>query len=143
MVGVFFFLTVPLLNATENECARGEKLFEERTKIIANLHKMGQQPTPQEVCSKVTSLIQNGNALLTWTQKEKEWCRIPDELVERLTADHKQSSMLQKKACDAAKAPAQPKMPLLGDASSSSQQPDDKRQLTRPIPVPQEIPPLK
>lgn len=139
-IGAFLFLMASTLKATENECSTGETLFGKRAQLIEALNKMGAQPTPQEACSKITSLVQNGAVLLTWMRKEKDWCKIPDDLVERLKADHEQSLKLQKQACDAAKAPIKPKMPALGDSNPLTHQPDDKNQLTSPIPVPQEIP---
>jgi hypothetical protein len=102
------------------------------------LNKMGTKPTAQEACSKFTPLIENGNALLVWMRKEKEWCQIPDGFIERLTTDHKQVSKIQKQACDAAKAPPQSGAP--GDSNAPPQQHDDKNLLTRPIPIPQGIP---
>jgi hypothetical protein len=128
-----------LLKATENECSVGGELFQKRAQLIEVLNKMGAQTSPQDVCSKITPLVQNGTSLLKWMKKEKEWCKIPDDLIERLTNDHTQSSKIQKQSCDAAKSMnLRSKNANLSDGHESISH-DDKSKLTSPMTIPQGI----
>ena len=86
-----------------------KKLAEKREAALAAVNSIaaaskakGQQMDPAVFCAKSAPLNQAENALLAYMIKNKDWCEIPDQVVEQLKAVHVKSSGFAAKACSVA-----------------------------------------
>lgn len=53
-------------------------------------------------CGGFANLVNNGAALIKWSEANKEWCRIPDSFIEGVKADNMKAAQIRVKACSAA-----------------------------------------
>jgi hypothetical protein len=86
-----------------------KKLAEKREAALAGVNAIamaskakGQQMDPAVFCARSAPLNQAENALLAYMLKNKDWCEIPDQVVEQLKAVHAKSASFAAKACSVA-----------------------------------------
>jgi hypothetical protein len=61
------------------------------------------RPTPGQACSTLGQLVTADGNVLKWMTENKDWCQIPDALVEQLQTASGQVSKSRGQACTAAK----------------------------------------
>jgi hypothetical protein len=61
------------------------------------------RPTPGQACSTLGQLVTADGNVLKWMTENKDWCQIPDTLVEQLQTASGQVSKSRGQACAAAK----------------------------------------
>jgi hypothetical protein len=61
------------------------------------------RPTPGQACSTLGQLVAADGRVLKWMTENKDWCQIPDALVEQLQNASGQVSTSRGQACAAAK----------------------------------------
>jgi adenine-specific DNA methylase len=101
-----FFISAPAF-AQSSACQEGQKILQERQGLVQQINKLTaggkkKQIDPRAACSVFTKLVTNGNAGQKWMTENKDWCQIPDQVVEGFSKDHKQSESIKGQACQAA-----------------------------------------
>jgi hypothetical protein len=76
------------------------------------------RPTPGQACSTLGQLVAADGKVLAWMTENKDWCQIPDSLIEQLQTSSGQASRSRDQACAAA-----------------------RRRIDRPAPLPAPLPP--
>lgn len=102
----YFGPTVTPAFAQASGCEQAQTYGTERQAIVARLNassKSKRKMTPQEACGVLGKLVSNGNAFIAWANTNKDWCQIPDQFVEGLTADNANASKIRSQACNAVK----------------------------------------
>ncbi len=61
------------------------------------------RPTPGQACSTLGQLVTADGRVQAWMTENKDWCQIPDALMEQLQAASGQVSRSRGQACSAAK----------------------------------------
>jgi hypothetical protein len=84
-----------------------QKLSQRREAEMATINGVikaakGKQLDPTVFCSKSGGLIAAENAMIAYMEKNKDWCGIPDEVVDNLKANHAKSTAFAAKACKVA-----------------------------------------
>jgi hypothetical protein len=100
------FVTAPAF-AQSSACQEGQKILQERQGLIQQINKLtssgkNKQIDPRAACSIFTKLVTNGTAGQKWMTDNKDWCQIPDQLVQSFAEDHKRSQQFKGQACGAA-----------------------------------------
>lgn len=81
-----------------------QKVMEPRMKLIERINGYRtKRPTPGQACSTLGELVAADGKLLGWLGENKEWCQIPDQLIEQLQEASGQASRSRGQACTAAK----------------------------------------
>ena len=101
-----FFMSAPA-SAQSSACQDGQKILQERQGLIQQVNKLTEggkkkQIDPRAACSIFTKLVANGNAGEKWMTENKDWCQIPDQVVENFGQDHKRAQDFKGQACGAA-----------------------------------------
>jgi hypothetical protein len=101
-----FFISAPAF-AQSSACQEGQKILQERQGLIQQINKLTEggkkkKLDPRAACSVFTKLVTNGNAGEKWMTDNKDWCQIPDQVVEGFAKDHKASQNIKGQACQAA-----------------------------------------
>ncbi len=101
-----FFISAPA-SAQSSACQEGQKILQERQGLIQQINKLTEggkkkKLDPRAACSVFTKLVTNGNAGEKWMTDNKDWCQIPDQVVEGFAKDHKASQNIKGQACQAA-----------------------------------------
>jgi hypothetical protein len=94
----------------EGSCADDlQKLTQRRTVELSDINTMAEaskkekKPVdPVVFCAKARSLGATEEALLSYMDKNKDWCAIPDEIIANLKASHAKSVEFGSRACLAA-----------------------------------------
>ena len=92
--------------AQASGCEKAQVFSTERQEIVARLNassKAKRKMTPQEACSALGKLVTTGNTFITWATANKDWCQIPDQFLEGLTADNASANKIRGQACNAVK----------------------------------------
>jgi hypothetical protein len=92
--------------AQASGCEKAQTFSAERQGIVARLNSSSsskKKMTPQEACSVLGKLVSNGNTFIAWANTNKDWCQIPDQFVEGLTADNANANKIRGQACNAVK----------------------------------------
>lgn len=61
------------------------------------------RPTPQQACSTLSQLVAADGRMAKWVDENKDWCQIPDEVVEQLKTGSGQAQRARGQACGAAR----------------------------------------
>jgi len=69
---------------------------------IAAMGGKGKKVDPRVACSSFTTLVGNGTKALKWMEANKDWCQVPDALLENIRNDHGQAQKLRANACKVA-----------------------------------------
>ena len=81
-----------------------QKMMEPRQKLIERINGFrNKRPTAVQACSTLGSLVAADRKLIGWLNENKEWCQIPDQLIEQLQTASSQASRSRGTACQAAK----------------------------------------
>ena len=65
--------------------------------LVKSAH--GKQLDPTVFCTKSAGLNAAENAMISYMEKNKDWCQVPDEAVAQLKANHAKSVAFSAKAC--------------------------------------------
>ncbi len=100
------FTTAPAY-AQSSACQEGQKILQERQGLVQQINKLSEggkkkQVDPRAACTIFSKLVVNGNAGQKWMTDNKDWCQIPDQVVEGFSKDHKRSQEIKGQACGAA-----------------------------------------
>lgn len=105
IAGVNLTLSTAPAHAQSNICEEGAKLMSERQSLAEQLQKAAgknKQVDPRTACTVFTRLDRNGDTMLKWMETNKDWCQVPDQVVENFTKEHKQIEKTRGEACTAA-----------------------------------------
>lgn len=81
-----------------------QKIMEPRQKLIERINGFrNKRPTAGQACSTLGQLVTADGKLMAWLGENKEWCQIPDALIEQLKEATGQASRSRGQACQAAK----------------------------------------
>jgi len=100
-----FFDAAPAL-AQASGCEQIQKLLAERQSIVGRLNaaqKQKRKLTPQEACSTLGQLVNNGSAALKFATANQDWCQIPPSFIESMKADNAKAAGIRGQACNAVK----------------------------------------
>ena len=61
------------------------------------------RPTAGQACSTLGQLVSADTRMISWMNENKDWCQIPDQLVEQLKESSGQAVRSRAQACTAAK----------------------------------------
>ncbi|MBA1156201.1 hypothetical protein [Microvirga mediterraneensis] len=100
------FVTAPAF-AQSSTCQEGQKILQERQSLIQQVNKLtnggkNKKLDPREACTIFSKLVTNGTAGEKWMTANKDWCQVPDQLVQSFSEDHKRSQQFKGQACGAA-----------------------------------------
>jgi hypothetical protein len=92
-------------SAQQSSCqADFQKHMGPRQTLIQRINGFQQRrPTPQAACSTLSQLVAADAKLSKWVEENKDWCQIPDEMVEQLKTGAGQAQRARSQACGAAK----------------------------------------
>ena len=93
--------------AQSSVCQDGQKILLERQSIIKQVNNLTgggkkKQIDPRAACNVFGKLVNNGDAGLKWMTTNKDWCQVPDQVVENFQQDHKRAQTFKTQACGAA-----------------------------------------
>ena len=102
----FLFATAPAF-AQASGCQEGQKILQERQGLIQQVNKLtnggkNKQIDPRAACTIFTKLVSNGTTGEKWMTANKDWCQVPDQLIQSFAEDHKRSQQFKGQACGAA-----------------------------------------
>ncbi len=81
-----------------------QKVMEPRQALIARINGFRtKRPTAGQACSTLGSLVAADRKVISWMTENKDWCQIPDQLIEQLQTASAQASRSRATACQAAK----------------------------------------
>ncbi|MGL4243238.1 MAG: hypothetical protein ACRCTI_19160, partial [Beijerinckiaceae bacterium] len=81
-----------------------QKLLEPRQALIQRINNFQKQrPTPQAACSTLSQLVAQDVKLNKWLEENKDWCQIPDNVVEQFKEGSGSATRARGQACGAAK----------------------------------------
>ena len=87
-------------------CADFGKTLEERRDIVQKLQALSnnkkRQMDPKTACSMFGSLVNNGSTAVKWLETNKDWCQVPDQILQGVKQDHARALEMRGKACKAA-----------------------------------------
>jgi hypothetical protein len=100
-----FFMSAPAF-AQSSACQEGQKILQERQGLIQQVNKLTEggkkkQIDPRAACTIFSKLVTNGSAGQKWMTDNKDWCQVPDQLVQSFAEDHKRSQQFKGQACGA------------------------------------------
>lgn len=96
-------LAAPAL-AQSSTCQEAQKFMGERASIIQSLNKSAgkdKKLDPRFACQAFGKLVSNGETGLKWFQANKDWCQVPDQIVENFNKEHSKVKELRGQACGA------------------------------------------
>lgn len=99
-------LAQPVLAQTPSGCENMQKYLQERQSIVQGLNassKAKRKLTPQQACSTLGKLVNNGNATLKFATANQDWCQIPPSFIEGMKADNEKAATIRNQACNAVK----------------------------------------
>ncbi len=81
-----------------------QKVMEPRQALIQRINGFrNKRPTAGQACSTLGSLVAADRKLIAWLTENKDWCQIPDQLIEQVQGASAQASRSRATACQAAK----------------------------------------
>jgi hypothetical protein len=81
-----------------------QKVMGPRQALINRINGFrNKRPTPGQACSTLGQLVNADAGVLKWMNENKDWCQIPDSLIEQLQTSSGQASRSRGQACAAAK----------------------------------------
>jgi hypothetical protein len=81
-----------------------QKLLEPRMALVQRINGFAQRrPTAQVACSTLSQLVAQDGKLNKWIEENKDWCQIPDNVVEQFKTGAGQASRARGQACGAAR----------------------------------------
>jgi hypothetical protein len=106
LAAVGIFASAPAF-AQSSACQDGQKILLERQDLIKQVSKLTgdgkkKQIDPRAACTVFGKLVTNGDAGMKWMTTNKDWCQVPDQVLENFQQDHKRAQTFKSQACDAA-----------------------------------------
>lgn len=106
LAAVGIFASAPAF-AQSNACQDGQKILVERQDLVKQINGLTgggkkKQIDPRAACTVFGKLVTNGDAGLKWMTANKDWCQVPDQVVENFQQDHKRAQSFKTQACGAA-----------------------------------------
>jgi hypothetical protein len=90
-------------NCSDDINKLGTKFKAERDTIEGLIKQAKGKPLDPEVfCAKSVGLKSAETAMIAYMEKNKDWCQIPDEVIDGLKKTHVQNDAFSAKACDVA-----------------------------------------
>jgi hypothetical protein len=99
-------LGVSPASAQVSGCEQMQKLLQERQAIVGSLNatqKAKKKLSPQQACSTLGRLVNNGAAALKFAAANMDWCQIPQTFVDGMKADNDKAAGIRNQACNAVK----------------------------------------
>jgi hypothetical protein len=99
-------LDVSPAGAQVSGCEQMQKLLQERQAIVGSLNatqKAKKKLSPQQACSTLGRLVNNGSAALKFAAANMDWCQIPQTFVDGMKADNAKAAGIRNQACNAVK----------------------------------------
>lgn len=98
---------VSSVQAQTSGCEQGQKIIAERRSLGEQFQKLtnggkNKQLDPRAACSFFTKFSANGESGLKWMTENKDWCQVPDQVVENFSTEHKRIQTIKGQACGAA-----------------------------------------
>src|SRR3712207_1926402 len=90
--------------AQSSTCQDAQKFMSERASIIQGLNKNAgkdKKLDPRYACTAFGKLASNGETGLKWFDTNKDWCQVPDQVVENFKKEHDKVKELRGQACGA------------------------------------------
>jgi hypothetical protein len=91
--------------AQSSSCQDFRKQMEERRVIVEKLHALDKRKggmDAKSACPAFGNLVTNGTTAVKWLETNKDWCQIPDQVIENIKKDHARAVDLRGQACKAA-----------------------------------------
>lgn len=101
------FVSAPAF-AQSSGCQEGQKILQERQQLIQQINALSggggkkKQIDPRAACTIFSKLVTNGAAGQKWMTDNKDWCQVPDQLIQSFAEDNKRSQQFKGQACGAA-----------------------------------------
>lgn len=98
-------VTLTAASFAEQSCGEDlKRLSEKRTAELDRVNGLvraakGKPIDPAKFCSESAGLNSAENALISYMEKNKDWCGVPDEALAALKANHAKSLAFSAKAC--------------------------------------------
>lgn len=98
-------VTLTAASFAEQSCGEDlKRLSEKRTAELDRVNGLvraakGKPIDPANFCSQSAGLNSAENALISYMEKNKDWCGVPDEALAALKANHAKSLAFSAKAC--------------------------------------------
>jgi hypothetical protein len=106
--GLFAATAMPALAMPESCQQDLNKYGQSRLDAINRINAFkNKRPSATQACSAFGNLASAEQRMIKWMEGNKEWCQIPDALVDDLKKSLAQSSKVRGQACSAAKKEAQ------------------------------------
>lgn len=81
-----------------------QKVMGPRQALLARVNGFAKKrPTPDQACSTFSSLAAADGRAVKWMTENKDWCQIPDELLEQMKGASGQIVRARSQSCTAAK----------------------------------------
>lgn len=81
-----------------------QKVMGPRQALIERINGFrNKKPTASQACSTLGQLVSADGKLVKWMTDNKDWCQIPDQLIEQVQGSTAQASRSRSQACGAAK----------------------------------------
>lgn len=106
LAAVGIFASAPAF-AQSSACQDGQKILLERQSLVKQVTALTgggkkKQIDPRAACTVFGKLVNNGDAGLKWMTTNKDWCQVPDQVLENFEKDHKRAQSFKSQACGAA-----------------------------------------
>jgi hypothetical protein len=104
-LGFGFLLPTSAAQAQASNCQVDfQKVMGPRQTLIERINGFrNKRPTAAQACSTLGQLVSADGRLIKWLTDNKEWCQIPDQLIEQVQGSTGQASRSRNQACGAAK----------------------------------------
>jgi hypothetical protein len=92
-------------SAQASSCQDAQTFLKERQGLIQEINKLGgknKKMDPRKACSAFGKLEANGEKGLKWFAANKDWCQVPDQIVQNFTREHEKVEELKGQACKVA-----------------------------------------
>jgi hypothetical protein len=103
--GMCFVIPTSAAQAQASNCQTDfQKVMGPRQTLIERINGFrNKKPTATQACSTLGQLVSADGRLIKWLTDNKEWCQIPDQLIEQVQGSTGQASRSRTQACGAAK----------------------------------------
>jgi len=108
LAAALFATVVTLSGSASADCGSDmQKLAQDRNtqlQIVNDFAKSfhGKPMDPEAFCAKSSGLIRAEAALITYMEKNKDWCSFPDDAIATLKEHHVKNAQFNAKACSVA-----------------------------------------
>ncbi len=91
--------------AQASPCQEVGTHLNERKSLVDAIQKLSgknKKMDAKAACAAFGKLVTNGNVTIKSAELNKDWCQIPDQLIESIKADHEKITKIRGQACGAA-----------------------------------------